>query len=65
MITVHLSSPICSECNMMCWVEWKLGKLVATHPTHSATCKYAGKAFEVPVLECKELPDEYRTEVNI
>ena len=55
---------VCAECGMQCYVEQRAfpattspAYVVASHPTHP-TCANSHKAFEVPVTECKELPQE-------
>lgn len=60
---MHLPVPrvICKQCGFNCFVEDKMGKVVASHPSHP-TCKWSHKAFEVPVIDLQELPCEYFAE---
>jgi len=52
---------ICQQCGMHCFVEQKLDKMVASHPSHPC-CEHSHKAFEIPIVELKGLPDEYFSE---
>lgn len=52
---------ICDQCGMHCFIEKKMGKIVASHPSHPA-CEWSHKAFEIPVIKLEQLPDEYFSE---
>jgi hypothetical protein len=52
---------ICHTCGFHCFTEERMGKVVASHPTHPH-CPHSHKAFEVPVTVCQELPPEFFSE---
>lgn len=53
-VRVHLGLPICWECGMAYFHDWRLPN-EAVHP-ETAKCSNSSKRIGVPCFTCKELP---------